>query len=132
MTIAPSPFPAARRVDAGDLSVAYFDLGDPQADPVVLLHGYPYEVHSYVEVAPMLVEAGYRRSSRICAATAAPSSAIGTPLAPESRRRSDPTCWRSSTPSIWKNRSSPDMTGAGAPPASSRRCGPIGSRASSR
>lgn len=60
MTIAPSLFPAARRVDAGDLSVSYFDLGDPQADPVVLLHGYPYDVHSYVEVAPMLVEAGYR------------------------------------------------------------------------
>ncbi|WP_237682555.1 alpha/beta fold hydrolase [Microbacterium sp. B19(2022)] len=60
MTTAPSPFPAASRVDAGDLSVSYFDLGDPQADPVVLLHGYPYDVHSYVEVAPMLVEAGYR------------------------------------------------------------------------
>jgi pimeloyl-ACP methyl ester carboxylesterase len=53
-------FPAPERVDAGDLSVAYVDLGDPAADPVVLLHGYPYDVHSYVEVAPLLVEAGYR------------------------------------------------------------------------
>lgn len=55
-----SLFRTVERIDAGDLSVAYVDLGDPSADPVVLLHGYPYDVHSYVEVAPLLVEAGYR------------------------------------------------------------------------
>jgi pimeloyl-ACP methyl ester carboxylesterase len=60
MIPASSPFPPARRIDAGDLSVAYHDVGDPQADPVVLLHGFPYDVHSYAEVAPLLVEAGYR------------------------------------------------------------------------
>lgn len=60
MTSVTSPFPPASRVEAGDLSVAYVDLGDPHADPVVLLHGYPYDAHSYVEVAPLLVEAGYR------------------------------------------------------------------------
>ncbi|MDX2401131.1 alpha/beta fold hydrolase [Microbacterium algeriense] len=59
-SVASSPFVTPQRIDAGDLSVAYFDLGDPSADPVVLLHGYPYDVHSYVEVAPLLVEAGYR------------------------------------------------------------------------
>ncbi|MFJ4172808.1 alpha/beta fold hydrolase [Microbacterium sp. NPDC089696] len=59
-SVASSPFLTPQRIDAGDLSVAYFDLGDPTSDPVVLLHGYPYDVHSYVDVAPMLVEAGYR------------------------------------------------------------------------
>jgi pimeloyl-ACP methyl ester carboxylesterase len=47
-------------VAAGELSVAYVDEGDPTAEPVVLLHGFPYDVHSYVEVVPLLVEAGYR------------------------------------------------------------------------
>jgi len=60
MTSPASPFVATEHIDAGDLSVAYFDLGDPHADPVVLLHGYPYGVHSYDLVAPLLVEAGYR------------------------------------------------------------------------
>lgn len=60
MNPAASPFVTADRIDAGDLSVSYFDLGDPHADPVVLLHGYPYDVHSYDEVAPLLVEAGHR------------------------------------------------------------------------
>lgn len=55
-----SPFPDARRVKAGELSVAYVDLGDPHAEPVVLLHGFPYDIHSYADVAPLLVEAGFR------------------------------------------------------------------------
>ena len=60
MTSSPPPFPPIRRIDAGELSVAYHDIGDPHADPVVLLHGYPYDVHSFADVAPLLVEAGYR------------------------------------------------------------------------
>lgn len=55
-----SPFPPLRRIDAGELSVAYVDLGDPHAEPVVLLHGFPYDIHSYVDVAPLLVDAGFR------------------------------------------------------------------------
>jgi pimeloyl-ACP methyl ester carboxylesterase len=49
-----------RSINAGDLTVAYYDEGDPHAQPVVLLHGFPYDVHSYVEVTPLLVEAGFR------------------------------------------------------------------------
>jgi pimeloyl-ACP methyl ester carboxylesterase len=49
-----------RTVDAGVLRVAYVDAGDPAADPIVLLHGYPYDIHSYAEVVPPLVDAGYR------------------------------------------------------------------------
>ena len=51
---------ATRRVTAGELSVEYVDAGDPHAEPVVLLHGFPYGVDSYVEVVPLLVEAGFR------------------------------------------------------------------------
>jgi pimeloyl-ACP methyl ester carboxylesterase len=55
-----APFPPIRRIDAGELSVAYVDLGEQHAEPVVLLHGFPYDIHSYVDVAPLLVEAGFR------------------------------------------------------------------------
>ncbi len=52
--------PPLRFVDAGELSVAYVDAGDPRGDPVVLLHGFPYDIHSFDAVVPMLTEAGYR------------------------------------------------------------------------
>lgn len=52
--------PPLRRVDAGELSVGYYDLGSPADEPVVLLHGFPYDVHSYTDVAPLLVESGFR------------------------------------------------------------------------
>src|SRR6478735_522732 len=49
-----------KTIDAGELSVAYVDAGDPSGEPVVLLHGYPYDVHSYVDVIPLLADAGFR------------------------------------------------------------------------
>jgi pimeloyl-ACP methyl ester carboxylesterase len=45
-------------VRAGDLEVAYIDSGN--GAPVVLLHGFPYDVHAYAEVTPLLVAAGCR------------------------------------------------------------------------
>ncbi|WP_439592417.1 alpha/beta hydrolase [Microbacterium sp.] len=57
MTLNSLPF---ETIDAGELSVAYVDAGDPSAEPVVLLHGYPYDVHAFSEVIPMLVDAGFR------------------------------------------------------------------------
>ncbi|GAB2831771.1 alpha/beta fold hydrolase [Microbacterium insulae] len=54
------PAPPLHHVDAGELNVAYYDLGSPTAEPVVLLHGFPYDVHSYSAVAPLLLEAGFR------------------------------------------------------------------------
>ena len=60
MSLTAEPFTNVHRIDADDLSVAYVDIGDPHAEPVVLLHGYPYDVHSYVDVAPLLTEAGFR------------------------------------------------------------------------
>jgi pimeloyl-ACP methyl ester carboxylesterase len=49
-----------KQIDAGVLSVAYQDLGHPSDPPVILLHGFPYDVHSYDEAAPALAGLGYR------------------------------------------------------------------------
>lgn len=49
-----------KRVEAGVLSVAYEETGATTASPVVLLHGFPYDVHAYDDVTPLLVAAGCR------------------------------------------------------------------------
>ena len=49
-----------RQIDAGDLDVGYVDSGPPSGPAVLLLHGWPYDIHSYADVAPLLAEAGYR------------------------------------------------------------------------
>ncbi|OXJ29040.1 alpha/beta hydrolase [Burkholderia sp. HI2714] len=48
------------QIDAGVLNVGYADLGPKNGPVVFLLHGWPYDIHSYAEVAPLLVAAGYR------------------------------------------------------------------------
>jgi pimeloyl-ACP methyl ester carboxylesterase len=53
-------FGPVRQIDAGLLDVGYVDIGPPGGRPVVLLHGWPYDIHSYAEVAPALGAAGYR------------------------------------------------------------------------
>ena len=55
-----SPFESLRQVEAGDLSVGYADLGPGDGPAVLLLHGWPYDIHAYAEVAPILADAGYR------------------------------------------------------------------------
>src|SRR5215211_5961530 len=49
-----------RQVDAGLLNVGYADIGPANGRVAVLLHGWPYDIHSYLEVAPLLAAAGYR------------------------------------------------------------------------
>jgi pimeloyl-ACP methyl ester carboxylesterase len=49
-----------RQIDAGQLNVGYIDIGSAEGPVVVLLHGWPYDIHSYVDVCPGLAEAGYR------------------------------------------------------------------------
>src|SRR6202158_1609162 len=49
-----------RHVDAGVLNVAYYEAGPVDGPAVVLLHGFPYDIHSYVDVAPMLAARGCR------------------------------------------------------------------------
>src|SRR5205809_4017118 len=53
-------FGALKQIDAGVLNVGYAELGPAQGGAVVLLHGWPYDIHSYVDVAPLLASAGYR------------------------------------------------------------------------
>ncbi|RXZ47330.1 alpha/beta hydrolase [Agromyces fucosus] len=49
-----------RHVETEHLDVAYFEAGPEDGPPVLLLHGFPYDIHSYVDVAPNLAEAGFR------------------------------------------------------------------------
>jgi pimeloyl-ACP methyl ester carboxylesterase len=49
-----------KRIDAGTLSVGYEDSGRADGKPVILLHGFPYDVHAYDDVAPLLASAGCR------------------------------------------------------------------------
>ena len=53
-------FGALKQIDAGVLSVAYAEAGPPDGSPVILLHGWPYDIYSFVDVAPLLASAGYR------------------------------------------------------------------------
>ncbi|MEG7360144.1 alpha/beta hydrolase [Pseudomonas citronellolis] len=52
-------FGALRHVDAGLLKVAYAEAGPADGPAVILLHGWPYDIHSYSEVAPQLAAKGY-------------------------------------------------------------------------
>ncbi|MFE1599286.1 alpha/beta fold hydrolase [Methylobacterium sp. ID0610] len=53
-------FGPLKQVAAGDLDIGYAELGPAGGTPVLLLHGWPYDIHSYVDVAPALARAGYR------------------------------------------------------------------------
>jgi len=53
-------FAALKQIDAGVLNVGYADAGPADGPPVILLHGWPYDIHSYVDVAPLLARLGYR------------------------------------------------------------------------
>src|SRR3954452_345324 len=55
-----SSFLTLRQIDAGLLNVGYVEAGPPDGPAVVLLHGWPYDIHSYVEVVPLLTAAGKR------------------------------------------------------------------------
>lgn len=57
---APSPFGPLKHVNAGLLSVAYAETGPADGPVVILLHGWPYDIHSYNDVAPLLAAKGYR------------------------------------------------------------------------
>ena len=49
-----------KRVDAGVLNVGYAEVGPADGPVIILLHGWPYDIHSFVDVAPALASAGYR------------------------------------------------------------------------
>ena len=49
-----------KTIDAGVLNVAYFEAGPAQGEPVILLHGWPYDIHTYADVVPLLAAPGHR------------------------------------------------------------------------
>ena len=53
-------FGSLKQIDAGLLNIGYAEAGPANAPVVILLHGWPYDIHSYMEVAPSLASAGYR------------------------------------------------------------------------
>ena len=53
-------FAALKQVDAGVLNVGYAEAGPADGPPVILLHGWPYDIYSFVDVTPLLASAGYR------------------------------------------------------------------------
>jgi pimeloyl-ACP methyl ester carboxylesterase len=58
--VAKRVFPAIKQVEAGLLNVGYAEVGPAGGKPVILLHGWPYDIHSYADVAPILAAVGYR------------------------------------------------------------------------
>jgi pimeloyl-ACP methyl ester carboxylesterase len=57
---ADNTFPPLKQIDAGVLNVGYVDVGPENGRSVILLHGWPYDIHSYVDVTPILAAAGCR------------------------------------------------------------------------
>src|SRR6185312_11531153 len=59
----PSPhtsFASLKQIDADALDVGYAEDGPADGPPIILLHGWPYDIHSFVDVAPLLAKAGHR------------------------------------------------------------------------
>jgi pimeloyl-ACP methyl ester carboxylesterase len=52
-------FGSLKQIDAGVLNVGYAEAGPADGPPVILLHGWPYDIYSFVDVAPLLASAGY-------------------------------------------------------------------------
>ena len=52
-------FASLKQIEAGVLNVGYAEAGPADGPVVILLHGWPYDIHSYVDVAPLLASAGY-------------------------------------------------------------------------
>jgi pimeloyl-ACP methyl ester carboxylesterase len=59
-TISNASFGPLKQSKAGLLTVGYAETGPAEGPAVLLLHGWPYDIHSFVEVAPLLASAGYR------------------------------------------------------------------------
>jgi pimeloyl-ACP methyl ester carboxylesterase len=53
-------FASRKQIEAGVLNVGYAEAGPTSGRPVILLHGWPYDIHCYVDVAPLLASAGFR------------------------------------------------------------------------
>jgi pimeloyl-ACP methyl ester carboxylesterase len=52
--------PAIKQIDAGVLNIGYLEYGPASGAPVLLFHGWPYDIHAFTEVAPLLAAKGHR------------------------------------------------------------------------
>ena len=116
-------FGPLKQIEAGVLNVGYAEAGPMNGPVVILLHGWPYDIYSFVDVAPLLAGAGYRVLIPYL-------RGYGTTrfLKPEIVRNGQPSALAVdlrtfSMPSRSRNRSSPASIGEGGPPTSSRRSG---------
>lgn len=57
---APRRLEPLKSIDAGALNIGYYEAGPANGAPVILLHGWPYDIHMFVDVAPALAAAGFR------------------------------------------------------------------------
>ena len=53
-------FASLKQIDAGVLDIGYVEADPSGSTPVILLHGWPYDIHTFIDVAPLLASAGYR------------------------------------------------------------------------
>src|ERR1700704_2211689 len=60
VTESTTSFASMKQINAGELNIGYAEAGPPDGPAVLLLHGWPYDIHSYVNVAPLLAAKGYR------------------------------------------------------------------------
>jgi pimeloyl-ACP methyl ester carboxylesterase len=60
MRVTNTSFDAIKQIDAGVLNVGYAEAGPSNGPALILLHGWPYDIYSFVDVAPVLASAGYR------------------------------------------------------------------------
>ena len=123
-----------RQVDAGELNVGYADVGPADGPAVLLLHGWPYDIHSYAEVAPLLADAGHRvivphlrgyGTTRFRSTGDALRNGQQAALALDADRAARRARHR-------RTRSSAASTGAHARRTSSPRCGPSAAAGTSR
>lgn len=80
-------FDHVQQIQAGDLNIGYVDIGPRDGQPVILLHGWPYDIHSYEKVAPALAQKGSALSCRICVDMVPPVFSLRRRRATDSRRR---------------------------------------------
>lgn len=83
-------FAPLKRIEAGLLNVGYAEAGPLDGPAVILLHGWPYDIYSFVDVTPVLAETGYVSSCLTCGATAPHASCLTRHSGTDSPRRSPP------------------------------------------
>ena len=87
-------FTSLKRIGAGVLNVGYAEAGPADGPAVILLHGWPYDIHSFVDVAPLLASAGYRVIVPYLRGYGSTRFLPTTPSGTASRRRSPSTSSR--------------------------------------